>query len=996
MRLLNLLFLFLFTSFLAACGGGGGSSGTPSGGTTKPLTTSAPASITLAEGENQAFTIAGGRGGYAVTSANRAIAVAEVSGANLFVTGIAAGTTSLTLTDGTGLRLTLSVTVPERTALYTTAPSSLRLTPGVAVTYTVGGGYPAYTVNSTDPEVVRVSMTGTQLSITAIQTFTGAATITIRDTKGTTVSLTVTVQNLVPLSSNAPALTRLSPGVTQTYTVWGGVPGTGYIVSSTDSEVVSATISGNTLSITGIKSFVGQATVVVKDAVGSAISLPVTVANLVPFYTTAPSAGVTLVEGASISYAVGGGLPPYNASTSNPGVASASVSNTAVNITAIKAGTATITLRDQAGTVLTIAVTVEAAGGGTTPVSPNPVLRSATLIDAQGQTTTSIASSGYTTIQVKLTDPSGNGLANQLITVSGDPTQVSFPEGASGLTDASGVASIKVSRASLTASGAGSLTLTYVFKVGAITVYPDGSAPPTSDVTVNTYLGYQLATNNVTLVNLDVGSATLPAYGTRQISVQVNVNGAPATTPVQVNFSTTCGQIAPATASTDSSGKVTVSYSAVDAPGTTPSTLGCSGKTVEISASTTGAAVVTKSLTITASPATNISFVSATPTMIFLQGSGGITQSVVKFKLINARGEPLAAQDVTLSLRNLASGAVKASFDTVGNTSPVTKATDSAGEVSVPVFSGTVPTSVIVNAALVSNAAVNTDSAVLTIASGRPAQARVSLALSTFAIEGFNVDGQTSNVTLSLADRQGNPVPDGTQVNFVTEGGVMIPPVCYTGTVAGNSQCTVTIRAQNPRPANGRVSILAYTPGEEDFVDNNFNNVFDAGDTFTDLGNAFRDDDESSTFSSGEFSVPRAGSSTCGGGLLGVPNTCDGVWGPADVRQQVVVLFATGSADIVQLAIGTSGITIEVSDTNPNRLNNSVPTGSTIKAETADQTPGNNLGCTIAGPSTFTVPNSLDSWIGGFSLRDCATGDQVIISVTSPLGVVTTRPFTIP
>ena len=43
------------------------------------------------------------------------------------------------------------------------------------------------------------------------------------------------------------------------------------------------------------------------------------------------------------------------------------------------------------------------------------------------------------------------------------------------------------------------------------------------------------------------------------------------------------------------------------------------------------------------------------------------------------------------------------------------------------------------------------------------------------AIEGFNIDGTTTDVTLSLADRQCNPVPDGTAVNFVTDGGVMIP-----------------------------------------------------------------------------------------------------------------------------------------------------------------------------------------------------------------------------
>ena len=251
------------------------------------------------------------------------------------------------------------------------------------------------------------------------------------------------------------------------------------------------------------------------------------------------------------------------------------------------------------------------------------MLTSAGLRDASGAATNAISASGFTTLNVTLTSPSGAPLPNQLIVVSGDDAQVKFPEGASGLTNAAGVASIKVARASLSASGAGALTVTYSYKVGSIPSYPNGSAPPTKDVVISTYVGYQLATANIELVNLDVGSPTLDAYGTRQVSVQANFNGKPSTAPVQVNFTATCGKISPVTASTNSAGIVTTSYSAVDSAGEAQSTQGCSGKTVEISASTIGAAVATKSLNIKGAPATSISFVSATPERIFLANSGG-------------------------------------------------------------------------------------------------------------------------------------------------------------------------------------------------------------------------------------------------------------------------------------------------------------------------------------------------------------------------------------
>jgi len=654
---------------------------------------------------------------------------------------------------------------------------------------------------------------------------------------------------------------------------------------------------------------------------------------------------------------------------------------------------------------------------GTTPVSFDPVLVGK-LLDASGADTSSISASGYTTLSVTLKDPSGLGIPNQVVNASGDSTQISFPEGGSGLTNANGVASIKVARASLTSSGAGSISVTFSYKVGSFINYPDGTPPPTVDKVVAIYVGYQLSAANITLTNLDAGAPTLPAYGTRQVSVQANINGVAATsTPVQVNFSATCGQILPTTSSTNSAGLVVVSYTATDAANTTPSTLGCSGKTVEISASTIGAAVVSRSISVLGAPASNLSFVSANPSTIFLANSGGASQSIVMFKLVNARGEALLGQDVLLTLKTQTSGAVKASFGSVGNTSPVTATTDASGLVSVPVFSGTVPTSVIVNAALVANPAIQVDSAILTIASGRAVQNRVSLSIKEFAIEGWDVDGVMTDVTLSLADRQGNPVPDGTAVNFVTEGGVMIPPVCYTGGVRdpvtdafslpGNSQCAVKIRSQEPRPSDGRVSILAYVSGEEDFVDNNFNNVYDAGDTFTDLGNAFRDDNENMTFDAGEFSVPRTGSVSSGNGcpgLLGRPGTCDGVWGAADVRKQANFVFASSAARVTTSSLVAdtvfpdsspakltlNRVLVTVSDVN----GNSMPTGSTIAVKAIDATLV-TLTCKVNSTGLLTLPNAFGPYVFDVSLYGCQAHDQFSVTVTTPLGTVTERVFTV-
>ena len=115
------------------------------------------------------------------------------------------------------------------------------------------------------------------------------------------------------------------------------------------------------------------------------------------------------------------------------------------------------------------------SGGTTTPISADPLL-SGSLVDTAGAATNSIGASGYTVLNVTLKDPGGNPIPNQVVDVSGDASKVIFPEGSAGLTNASGMATVKLARASLVAIGAGSLTVTFSYKAGSITRYPNGSA----------------------------------------------------------------------------------------------------------------------------------------------------------------------------------------------------------------------------------------------------------------------------------------------------------------------------------------------------------------------------------------------------------------------------------------------------------------------------------------------------------------------------------------
>lgn len=588
------------------------------------------------------------------------------------------------------------------------------------------------------------------------------------------------------------------------------------------------------------------------------------------------------------------------------------------------------------------------------------------LLDASNTATNSVSASGVTTAHAVVQDAAGNPVVGKLVTIIANPTLVKMnPASGQVLTDSSGAASLQLTAASLNAAGASTMTATTNVAGAALT----------------TSFDYQLSAANLALTNLNLGSGPVPAYGNRAVSVGVTVNGVAATnTPVQVTFSASCGSVTPASVTTDGTGTASTTYKADSAA--------CSGSNVTISASASGAAPLSGTVAVAASLATNMQFVSAAPQMIYLVGSVGATQSLVSFKVLDSTGNPLQNQQVQLSIVNSAPGV---SLNAVGNTAPVTLSSDAAGVVSVAVFSGTVPTSVQVRAALVSNTSVTATSNVLTVASGRPVQRSLSIALKSIAIEGWSVDGATTQVTLSMSDRQGNPVPDGTQVNFTSGYGVLLPASCVVS--SGTSSCAVTFRSQGTRPTSGRVAILAYVPGEEDFVDLNGNNVYDAGEPFSDLGNAFRDEYTplpNGILDAGEFYVPRAGSTSCSGGVNGVANTCDGVWGAADVRAEAELIEASSTAKLTAKNVTRSGFTVTVADVN----SNSMPTGSTISSTLLTSPPGSS--CAVSSTLPKAVPNTPSPTDASISTTGCIGGEVIGVTVTAPSGTESQLTVTLP
>ena len=84
---------------------------------------------------------------------------------------------------------------------------------------------------------------------------------------------------------------------------------------------------------------------------------PVINPSIGTLFTTAPAA-VTLNAGSSVSYSIGGGTPPYAATSGNTNVSKASVSGSTFSLSSIAAGTTSIVVVDSLGKTVNIELTV--------------------------------------------------------------------------------------------------------------------------------------------------------------------------------------------------------------------------------------------------------------------------------------------------------------------------------------------------------------------------------------------------------------------------------------------------------------------------------------------------------------------------------------------------------------------------------------------------------------------------------------------------------------
>lgn len=339
-------------------------------------------------------------------------------------------------------------------------------------------------------------------------------------------------------------------------------------------------------------------------------------------------------------------------------------------------------------------------------------------------------------------------------------------------------------------------------------------------------------------------SSNLQAGASTEIVVNlVNGSNSAIQDELEVSFSSDCFANALASFSETtvqtSSGRASVTYAAQ----------GCSGTDTVVATATADGATLLASvdLSIETDEVLSVSFESAEPEQLALKGMGSGETSRVTFKLVGEQGAAIRNELVTFSL-NTTAGGISLAPDTDGDPTSETVTSDNSGLVSVVVQSGTVATTIRVTATH-NTTGIQGSSRDLVISSGVPIQSKFSLAFEPQApAAAHGTNGIQVSVSIIASDQFGNDVFDGTRVSFWSRESGNIDSSC----AIESGECTVSWISAGERPADGRATFIAFMNGAEDFVDIDGDDVFDEGEQWTDLSEAYADHNENGTHDSGE------------------------------------------------------------------------------------------------------------------------------------------------
>ena len=298
--------------------------------------------ISITVGASKTFTISGGTGYYKITSSSDATATASISGASGTdgtIVGIAPGTADITVEDSSGDSVTISVTVSQ----IKLSKTSVSLLPQTSEVITVLAGSTYYNVVTSNDQVAQASVSGDKITITGVAT--GKAVVTVSDSNADTADIFVTVGSSFTIT---PSSLNVSIGQTANATISDNTEF--YNASSADTSIATVTISGTTISVTGVSN--GNTKITVQNSAGFTSVLDVSVDT-----SLFAKINLKLSESKTISLAGGSGF--YQVDIPDPAIATVAINGDNATITGVGAGTALITIKDNTTNKVELEVNVK-------------------------------------------------------------------------------------------------------------------------------------------------------------------------------------------------------------------------------------------------------------------------------------------------------------------------------------------------------------------------------------------------------------------------------------------------------------------------------------------------------------------------------------------------------------------------------------------------------------------------------------------------------------
>lgn len=545
----------------------------------------------------------------------------------------------------------------------------------------------------------------------------------------------------------------------------------------------------------------------------------------------------------------------------------------------------------------------------------------------------------------------------------------------------------------------------------------------TTTTTTTTIGGSGSTTVSVTAAanTMDVGES---------IAIQVTVtdgNAVAIANGTAVTFALSSALMGSITSSaTTTSGVASATFVASTVPGTVTITATANGTSTSIP------------IVIVSSENSAIEFVSATPQALGIKGSGRVEKSTIVFLVKDDSANPVGAGEVISFVlagpgggRQPSAGGEYIGSDD-GTPTTAMAVTDSSGLASVALTAGKVAGSINITASVstASGGVVSASTPTISVGGGAVSARHFNIATDTLNLSGLVFSGLEATISAYVADRFGNfNVLEGTTVSFYTEAGA----ISANNTTDETGLTSVAFRTQAPIPADvaisaaeitminglntnytfsgslspiltdgtvhprdGHADVLATVSGEETFVDANANGIYDSGESFTDDGEPYIDESDSSAWEVGEFYVDSNGNGSYDGpnGVWDGPGCTDTGCEAAKIISTSLTMALTG--DIVYCAItpttftianaGSTSFTFVVGDVNLN-----APPGGTEISVSA--TTG-----TVTGTSSYTVPDMVGGPVViGFTLSDADTSTTAVpadlstltVSVTTDSGVAT-------